>query len=143
MNPEHLRIVKSTWRRLEPIADVAARLFYERLFDVNPELKPLFHPVDMRRQQDNLVRAIDHVVQHLDHPDRLLPDVAGLGRRHRTYGVTDAHYEAVGNALLWTLQQGLSKTWTPEVEDAWIAAYGLLSGVMRDAANGGAAPTAA
>ncbi len=143
MTSEQLTIVQSTWQRLVPIADVAARLFYERLFEVNPELKALFHPVDMRRQQDKLVCSIDHVVQHLDDPDRLLPDVAELGRRHHSYGVTDAHYDAVGGALLWTLRQGLNKSWTPEVEAAWTAAYSLLSGVMRDAANAKPASVAA
>ena len=70
-----------------------------------------------------------------------IPVVETLGRRHRGYGVTAQHYESVGAALLWTLEQGLGKAWTPEAAEAWTQLYGLLSAVMRRAANEPSQPT--
>jgi hemoglobin-like flavoprotein len=64
-----------------------------------------------------------------------LSTVEDLGRRHARYGVTDKHYDYVGAALLWTLEQGLGRAWTPEVESAWAEVYGLVSAVMRGAAE--------
>jgi len=82
------------------------------------------------------------VVQGLDHLEALVPTIADLGRRHAQFGVTDAHYDAVGAALLWTLEQGLGSGWTPEVKVAWSGAYALLADVMRTAASESASPPA-
>ena len=75
------------------------------------------------------------VVQGLDHLEALVPTFADLGRRHAQYGVTEGHYDAVGAALLWTLEQGLGSGWTPEAKAAWSGAYALLADVMRGAAG--------
>src|SRR5262249_59793513 len=75
------------------------------------------------------------MVQGSDHVEALVPPLPDLGRRHTRYGVTDRHYETVGAALLWTLEQGLGSKWTPEVKAAWSGAYALLAGVMRGAAG--------
>ena len=58
-----------------------------------------------------------------------------VGRRHGGYGVTDAHYDTVGEALLWTLEQGLGAEFTPNARSAWALTYGTLAGVMQNAAN--------
>ena len=60
-----------------------------------------------------------------------MPTLHGLGRRHRGYGVEDRHYATVGEALIWTLGQGLGPAFTDEARDAWLAAYTLLAGVMQ------------
>jgi hemoglobin-like flavoprotein len=73
-------------------------------------------------------------VRGLDHLDRLVPVVQDLGRRHVGYGVTDAHYDTVGSALLWTLEKGLGSAFTPDMKDAWATVYGLLATVMKEAA---------
>jgi hemoglobin-like flavoprotein len=74
-------------------------------------------------------------VKGLDRLDQLVPVVQELGRRHAAYGVTDAHYDTVGTALLWTLEKGLGEAFAPEVEQAWAAVYGLLATTMREAAH--------
>jgi hemoglobin-like flavoprotein len=79
-------------------------------------------------------------VQGVDHLEALVPTIAGLGRRHAQFGVTDAHYDTVGAALLWTLEQGLGSGWTPEVKVAWSGAYAQLADVMRTAAGELASP---
>ena len=135
MTPEQKTLVQETWRQVAPIADVAVGLFYGRLFRIDPSTRPLFAGVDFERQREKLVQTLSTVVGNLDGIEDLVPTIEDLGRRHSGYGVTDAHYDSVGEALLWTLEQGLCEAWTAEVEEAWTAAYGLLAGVMRDAAN--------
>ena len=135
MSPEQKTLVQETWRQVVPIADVAASLFYGRLFRIDPSTRDLFAGVDLESQKKKLIRALAMVVGALDRVDELAPTIADLGRRHTAYGVTDAHYDSVGAALLWTLEQGIGDAWTAEVKAAWAAAYGLLAGIMRDAAN--------
>jgi hemoglobin-like flavoprotein len=135
MSPEHKALVKKTWRKVAPMADAAARLFYDRLFEIDATTRPLFMATDLAEQRGKLIQALTLVVQGLDHLEALVPTIADLGRRHAQFGVTDAHYDAVGAALLWTLEQGLGSGWTPEVKVAWTDAYALLADVMRAAAG--------
>ena len=135
MSPEQKTLVQETWRQVVPIADVAASLFYGRLFRIDPSTRHLFAGTDLESQKKKLIRALAMVVGSLDRVEELVPTIADLGRRHAGYGVRDAHYDSVGTALLWTLEQGLADAWTAEVQEAWTAAYGLLAGVMRGAAN--------
>jgi hemoglobin-like flavoprotein len=135
VSPEHKTIVKSTWSQVVPIADRASTLFYDRLFTLDLSLRPMFEDVDMKEQRKKLMQALASVVNGLDHLDSLIPVLENLGRSHRRYLVTDQHYETVGAALLWTLEQGLASTWTLAVESAWMAAYQAVAGIMRRAAN--------
>jgi hemoglobin-like flavoprotein len=117
----------------EPIIqDTAADLFYDRLFAIAPNLRRLF-PVDMREQKRKLIQMIATAVGGLNNLDRLVPAVKALGARHSGYGVTAAHYELVGEALLWTLERGLGECFTPEVRSAWANVYGALAGTMQAA----------
>src|SRR5262249_31489827 len=109
-------------------------LFYRRLFDLDPSLRHLFKP-DMSEQRRKLMQMLSAAVKGLDRLDQLVPVVKELGRRHAGYGVTDAHYDTVGKALLWTLQKGLGKAFTPEVRDAWTTVYTVLATTMKNAAD--------
>ena len=127
-------LVQQSFAAVAPIADDAAVLFYGRLFELDPSLKKMFRG-DMAEQRKKLMQMLTAAVKGLDHLDKLVPVVKDLGRRHTGYGVTDAHYDTVGAALLWTLGQGLGDAFTPETEASWVAVYGLLAGVMKEAAN--------
>lgn len=131
MNDEQKRIVAESWKKIVPIADTAVKMFYERLFQTDATTRPLFKATDLGEQRQKLIQALALVVQGLDRLETIVPVVADLGRRHAGYGVTDRHYESVGAALLWTLEQGLGPDWTSETKAAWTSAYTLLSGVMR------------
>lgn len=133
MTPEHIALVQRTFADVLPLADTAAALFYERLFTLDPALRVLFHR-DMQEQGRKLMTVLQLAVAGLSRLEALLPMVQQLGVRHRSYGVTDAHYATVGAALLWTLQQGLGERFTPEVQAAWTSAYTLLADTMRAAA---------
>jgi hemoglobin-like flavoprotein len=126
-------LVKTSWQQVLPIHDTAARLFYGRLFELDPGLRALFRG-DMTEQGRKLMTMINTVVTSLDNLAPLLGAVEDLGRRHVAYGVTDAHYDTVGSALLWTLGRGLGEQFTQPVEAAWLEAYTTLASAMKQAA---------
>jgi nitric oxide dioxygenase len=130
MTPEKIALVQDSFTKVAPIADQAAVLFYDRLFEIAPEVKPMFHDADMAEQRRKLMATLGVVVTGLTRLETVLPAASALARRHVTYGVKDEHYPIVGAALLWTLEKGLGDAWTPDVAEAWTAAYGTLSGYM-------------
>lgn len=142
MSPEQKHLVKSTWAMVVPIADTAAGLFYDRLFAIDTSTQGMFASANMAEQKKKLMQALAFVIGGLDKVEQLVPTIQTLGRNHVKYGVTDKHYDSVATALLWTLEQGLKDAWTPAVKDAWVAAYTLVAGVMKDAAKTEAKATA-
>jgi hemoglobin-like flavoprotein len=133
MTPEQIVLVRDSFALVLPVAETAAALFYRRLFELDPALRPLFRG-DMEAQGRALMGAIRVVVHSLDRLDDIVPAVQALGRRHAGYGVLPEHYDTVGTALLWTLEQGLGDAFTPAVREAWATAYGILAGTMQRAA---------
>ena len=127
-------LVQGTFASIATIADDAALLFYQRLFELDPSLRPMFRG-DMAEQRKKLMQMITAAVKGLDRLEQLVPVVQDLGRRHVRYGVQDSHYDTVGQALLWTLEAGLGRQFTPEVKEAWTAVYGLLATTMKNAAR--------
>jgi hemoglobin-like flavoprotein len=134
MTPDQKRLVQESFAKVLPIKQLAATMFYEQLFTLDPSLRPMFRG-DMMRQRAMLMAVLTTAVNGLDKLHEIVPMVEALGRRHVAYGVRDPHYATVGAALLWTLEQGLGEAFTPEVRDAWAACYGLLAGVMQAAAR--------
>ena len=133
MTPETQSLVRASFAKVAPIAPQAAALFYGRLFELDPTLKPLFKG-DMTEQGRKLMTMIGTAVANLNKLDAIVPAVQDLGRRHTSYGVQPQHYATVGSALLWTLGQGLGEAFTPQVEAAWTEVYTVLATVMQDAA---------
>jgi nitric oxide dioxygenase len=138
MESQQVTLVKQSFEKVRPIADTAAALFYQRLFEIAPQVKPLFKG-DMETQGRVLMSTLGMVVAGLDKPETTVP-AQQLAVRHVDYGVASEHYTPVGEALLWTLEQGLGADFTPEVKDAWVAAYDLLASVMKQAAYAKALP---
>jgi hemoglobin-like flavoprotein len=141
MTPSDITLVKNSFRQVVPIADQAAALFYARLFELDPSLRPLFRG-DMQEQGRKLMAMIATAVAALERLDTIVPAVRQLGARHAGYGVQEDHYATVGTALLWTLEKGLGSDFTPAVKSAWTTTYTLLANTMIDAARS-AQPTAA
>ncbi|HEY5601544.1 MAG TPA: globin family protein [Gammaproteobacteria bacterium] len=133
MTPEQKKLVQTTFKAVAPIADTAAKLFYGKLFELDPALKALFKG-DMEEQGRKLMQIIGTAVNGLDRLDAIVPVVENLGQRHVGYGVEDKDYNTVGTALLWTLKQGLDADFTDEVEEAWTVVYTLLADTMKNAA---------
>jgi len=134
MDSQQIQLVQDTFALVRPAARDAARLFYARLFELDPSLKSMFKG-DMASQGQMLMAMIGSAVAGLRDLPALVPTLHSLGARHVRYGVETHHYDTVGEALLWTLEQGLGPTFTPSVRDAWAAAYGLLAGTMQAGAT--------
>jgi hemoglobin-like flavoprotein len=133
MTSRQIDLVQQSFRLIEPIIDDAAVVFYERLFEIDPSLQRLFHK-SPRGQARLLAETLAIVVDGIDHPAQLRGAAEALGPRCAGYGVRDENYEAVGQALLWTLENGLKDTFTSEVREAWVAAYSWLAFTVQRAA---------
>ena len=137
MTPDQVKIVQDSFAKVAPIADQAATLFYDRLFEVAPSVRAMF-PAELAEQRKKLMATLAVVVNGLTNLEAVLPAASALAKRHVGYGAKPEHYPVVGGALLWTLEKGLGEGWTPEVASAWTAAYGTLSGYMISEAYGSA-----
>jgi nitric oxide dioxygenase len=135
MTPEQVKLVQQSFSKLVPISDQAAVIFYDRLFEIAPQVKSMF-PSDMAEQRGKLMATLTAVVNGLGNLASILPAASALAKRHVSYGAKPEHYPVVGAALLWTLEKGLGENWTPEVANAWKAAYGTLSAFMVSEAYG-------
>ena len=135
MDPARQELVQTTFARLAVMPEVAGALFYERLFTVNPGFRPMFKH-DMRIQGVKLMTMLAMIVYNLHRPGDVLPAIRDLGQRHVGYGVKPADYDALQDALLWTLEQVLAEDFTPAVRDAWAVCYQELAGEMKAAASG-------
>jgi hemoglobin-like flavoprotein len=132
MTPREIKLVQDSWNYITNNVKEAGSLFYTRLFEQSPHLKPLFKS-NIREQEHKLTAMITVAVSKLNNLDEITNDVKALGTRHKGYGVKDEYYNDVATALLWTLEQGLGKQWNDEVKDAWTKVYVTLAGIMSKA----------
>jgi hemoglobin-like flavoprotein len=135
MESNTITLVQESFEKVKPIAPVAAEIFYSKLFELDPQLKPLFPSGEdaMKTQGNKLMTMLGAAVAGLTNLDALIPILKDLGKRHVAYKVEPSHYDTVGTALLGTLETGLGDDFTPEVKEAWTSVYGTMSGVMIDA----------
>jgi len=134
MTPEQKRLVKDSWAKVLPIKETAAELFYGRLFETYPEVKPLFKG-DMKEQGRKLMAMLNTAVNSLDNIEALIGPLKHSGKAHAGYGVKAEDYDKVGASFLWTLEKGLGDAFTPEVKDAWTVVYTTVAGVMIEGAE--------
>jgi nitric oxide dioxygenase len=106
MDSRDIALVQTTFAEVKPISDQAADLFYGRLFEIAPSVKPLFKG-DMREQGRKLMGTLAYVVHGLNDLPAILPAASALAKRHVSYGAAKEHYGPVGEALLWALERGL------------------------------------
>ncbi len=132
LDDAQIKLVQDSFAKVESGPADTAAVFYDRLFDIAPDLKPLFKG-DMKAQGRKLMTMIKTAVNGLDDVGALIPALEDLGRRHVGYGVRDADYDTVGAALLWTLEKGLGDDFTGEARDAWSTVYTLLAWIMTGA----------
>ena len=131
MTTYNYELVKKSWDIIAKINfEIVGGIFYIRLFEIAPELRPMFKSNSMKEQSMKLGCMLSYVISKFDNMDDILNEVASLAERHKQYGVKDEHYISVGAALLWTLEQGLGEYWTEELNIAWTEFFGTLSAVM-------------
>ena len=134
MTPEQKQLVQDSWAKVAAIRETAAGLFYGRLFETHPEVRPYFKG-DMQEQGRKLMAMVDAAVDGLDDPAALIEPLKASGRAHAGYGVQAGDYDKVGDAFLWTLEKGLGDTFTPYVREAWRVTYGMIAKVMIEGAG--------
>jgi hemoglobin-like flavoprotein len=135
MTKEEIILIKRTWklfREINPV--VVGDTFYSKLFLDNPSIRKMF-PKEMNQQYQKLIDMLSTVVGRLDNLEDLSGDIAAMAQRHVSYGVKPAQYQKIGEALLWTLEQGLGKDFTPEVKEAWTKCYTTLADAMINASE--------
>ena len=118
MDNKTIDLVKSSFKKVAPIAETAAKIFYDKLFELDPNLKPLVPASDenaMKSQGNKLMMMISSAVAGLSNLDKLVPVLEDLGKRHGSYKVESSHYKTVGTALLQTLEAGLGEDFAPDV----------------------------
>jgi len=109
-------------------------MFYNRLFEIAPGLKPMFHR-PLPEQSRKLMTILDHIVEKLDALEDIIDNIVKLSQRHSDYGVKPEHFADVGEALLWTLEKNLGRKWNNEVKEAWAMCYISISSAMINAAK--------
>lgn len=132
-----VELVQTSFEAVKPIAATAAEIFYTKLFELDPNLKPLFPAADedkMKEQGNKLMTMLSAAVAGLSNVEALIPVLQDLGKRHVAYRVEKSHYDTVGAALLGTLEAGLGDAFTPDVKQAWTDVYGVMASVMIEAA---------
>lgn len=136
MEAKTVTLVQESFEKVKPIAPQAAEIFYTKLFELDPKLKPLFPNSEdaMKTQGNKLMSMLAAAVAGLNNLEALVPILQDLGKRHVDYNVEASHYHTVGAALLGTLEVGLGDAFTPEVKTAWADVYGVMSNVMIEAA---------
>jgi nitric oxide dioxygenase len=131
MTKNNFELVKKSWAIIAKIDfEIVGGAFYIRLFQIAPELRPMFNGASMTEQSKKLGCMLSYVISKFDSMEDILTEVQALAKRHTKYGVKDEHYNAVGSALMWTLEQGLGDYWTDELNTAWIDFYETLSAEM-------------
>ena len=129
ISPADAALVRTSFDHVWPVAGHDADRFYERLFEIAPHLRLLFRG-DMTEQKGKFMATLAVLVASLDDMSNLLPRAGTLARQHVLYGVEEAHYALVGQALLWTLERELGPDWTPATASAWRRTYDMLSAYM-------------
>jgi hemoglobin-like flavoprotein len=142
MTPDDIRLVRSHLAALSGQEVPFSAAFYDRLFAISPDLRPLF-PGDMAEQSRKLMMVLHYAVTNLDRPETLGPAVTALGARHAAYGVHPNQFPPVGAALLDTLENWLGDAFDPRARQVWTAVYGALAGLMQGGLQtaAGATPT--
>lgn len=135
MTPRQIDLIRTSWSSVEAASDAVATMFYDRLFELDPALRPLFARTDMTAQHRIVMQTFKVVVASLDEFDTIVPFIRALGRVHARYGVRQEHYDTVGAAFMWTLDRGLGDAFDDETADAWATAYDTLASVMIEAAG--------
>jgi len=133
MNAQDVALVQQSFKKVAAMGESVAELFYSELFAIDPSLRSMFK-ADLGQQRKKLLAALGMIIASLHAPATIMGPAKALAVKHVRYGVMPIHYTYVGNALLRTLKKGLGEDFTPELRDAWVQAYRMLAGVMKEAA---------
>jgi hemoglobin-like flavoprotein len=130
MTTDQIRLVRDSFPWIEELSEPIAALFYGRVFELAPEVKPLFRQ-DITIQGRKLMATLAVLVESLEQFDELQPMLKALGQRHAGYGVRPAHYATVSSALVWAFGIALQDQFSPDLRSAWRVLIEAVSAVMK------------
>ena len=131
---QQISLLQKSFALLEGHEDEVTTLFYQKLFELDPTLRPLFHH-NLHQQGAKFIATLAFIIASLKKPEAMIPAIKQLGQRHVVYGVQPEHYRLVNIALIFALEQTLNDAFTPPVAEAWHDIYYLIAGLMKEATN--------
>jgi hemoglobin-like flavoprotein len=131
----NVELLESSFAKVSDRGTEFTDRFYTILFADYPELQPLFASTHMEKQGQQLFQSLVFTVNNLRNSDTLSSALKGLGTRHVQYSVLPQHYPMVGSSLLKTFEASLGTDWTPQVQQAWTDAYGVVAQIMLEGAD--------
>ena len=134
MTPQQKTLVRQTFARFAAHPARAGALFYDRLFALEPSLRTMF-PKNLQTLGQKFVNTLGAMIGALDDAGLGAVHLDALGRRHAMYGVQPQHYEAMREALLWSLAQLLGDEFDDDAAAAWCAAYKTAARAMQKASQ--------
>lgn len=134
MDPRQIYLIRTSFAEVQRSGNVAALVFYQRLFTLDPSLRPMFRG-DIELQAEKLTDLLGTLINMLGRPEQLGAELRDMGRRHAGYGVQDAHYDTVRRALFGMLSEVIGPQWNPEMQDAWAGLYGAVETAMKAGAS--------
>lgn len=134
MNLQQISLVQESFVLLEGHTDETATFFYEKLFELEPDLRPLFQH-NLHQQGAKFMSTLTFIIGSLKKPETMIPAIKQLGQRHVIYGVRQEHYRLVQIALLSAIAQVMGDAFTPATAEAWHNLYYLIAGLMKEAAS--------
>lgn len=129
MTTRQKQLIRETYVYIARREYSTGEMFYERLFEIAPELRPLF-PGEMKEMRLRFIQTIGGVVAGLETRAAIAPGIVQLGKRHVGYGVQPEHYAVFGAAFIWAIGQALGNRFTPEAQEAWQVLYEQLAGII-------------
>lgn len=132
MNREQIALVKATVPALRAHGEDITRHFYADMFRAHPELLNIFNPANQAtgRQARSLAASVLAYAEHIDEAGKLGGMVGRIAHKHVSLEVLPEHYPIVGEHLLGAIGKVLGDAATPEILDAWAAAYGQLADIF-------------
>lgn len=146
MTPGQIRLLRNSYPQIEPLAEQIGSAFYDKLFGLAPETRVLFGE-DMSAQHAKFMSVVKELVSlhlrslislpvtMLNDSEAALPAIHMLGKRHAHLGVEPRHFDLMRTALMDTLGEVLGPDFTPDLRDAWQAAFELMANVMISGLN--------
>ncbi len=134
-NALNVKLLLSTFLKIEPQADAFATTFYYILFNKYPKIRPLFAATDMEKQKAKLIESLQLVMVNVHNTPSLTLILKNLGKRHVQYGAVLTDYPLIGDALLQALEKHLGKDWNAEVKETWTLAYQMIADTMAEGAK--------
>ena len=129
LTKDEVKLIQRSWVDLTANSKRVGEVFYNKLFERNPDMKSLFTG-ELKEQAGALMRMVKTVVEGLSNPNIIVPAIQDLGRRHHDYGVKSDQYKKFGDCLIMCLEHETGGTFDAKTKSAWQKLYAILAETM-------------